>query len=229
MGHQGEVLLSSIPGYDVFVLFCVLCVSFSLFIALGSYLMQSISLYAIASRRGIKHPWLSWLPVGNLWILGCISDQYQYVVKRQVKNKRKLLLSLGLVTLVLATLLVVLCGIMMGIALELEYGYRGNDQLIGDFLASVFGIMVVSLLTSGLSIAVGILQYICMYDLYTSCEPSNNITYLVLSIFLPFSMPILVFICRNKDLGMPPRKTVPDQIPAEPAAWQPAENQEKVE
>ena len=45
------------------------------------YVFQSLSLYAIARRRGIAHPGLAWVPVAYSWILGSISDQYQYVVR----------------------------------------------------------------------------------------------------------------------------------------------------
>ena len=44
------------------------------------YVLQSLGAYTVAKRRGIHHPWLAWLPIGNVWIWGSISDQYQYVV-----------------------------------------------------------------------------------------------------------------------------------------------------
>lgn len=216
MGIHEEVILSGYASIFAFAYLVYVVIVGS--IGVGSYVLQSLGLYRIASRRGIKHAWLSWLPVGSMWILGCISDQYQYVVKRQIKNKRKALLTLGLVSLALAILVAVLCGVMVGMALEFDYGYAGGPQMAGDFLGSVFGIIVASVLMSALSIAMVILQYICLYDLYTSCEPSNNITYLLLSIFLSFLMPVLLFLCRNKDLGMPPRKTIPRQ--EESSAWE---------
>ena len=226
MGNHGDVIVdSAISGVGALGLFYLLYVLIVSAVGIGSYVLQGISFYSIAGRRGIKHAWLSWLPVGSVWILGCISDQYQYVVKRQVKNKRKVLLILGLALLAMAILVIVLCGAMIGSALEFEYSNPESDQMVGGFLGSVFGVVVASLLTSGLSIALTILQYICLYDLYTSCEPSNNVLYLLLSIFLGFLLPIFLFVCRNKDLGMPPRKAAPAQIPVEPAAWQPTQPQ----
>ena len=38
--------------------------------AIAAYIMGSLGHYTIAQRRGIKHPWLAWIPFGNLWILG---------------------------------------------------------------------------------------------------------------------------------------------------------------
>lgn len=220
MGIHEDMIITEFTaaGFRLFGLFYLAYILIISFAGVGSYVLKSLAFYRIASRRGIKHAWLSWFPVGSTWILGCISDQYQYVVKRQIKNKRKTLLILGLISLLLAILVVMLCGVMIGTALDFEYSHRGNDQLVGDFFGSVFGIIVASVLMSALSIAMVVLQYICLYDLYTSCDPSNNITYLILSIFLGFLMPILLFLCRNKDLGMPPRKVIPKQ--ENPTAWE---------
>ena len=43
------------------------------------YILYSLGIYTIAQRRGIKHPWMAWLPVANMWVLGSIADQYRYV------------------------------------------------------------------------------------------------------------------------------------------------------
>ena len=58
-------------------------------------------------------------------------------------------------------------------------------------------------------IAVLVIRYIAMYDLYTSCTPQNNVLFLVLSIFFSVTEPFFVFFIRNKDEGMPPRRQQP--------------------
>ena len=58
------------------------------------YVLQSLGLYQIAQRRGIKYTWMSWVPVLNTWILGSLSDQYNYVVHRKFRCARKWLLGL---------------------------------------------------------------------------------------------------------------------------------------
>ena len=67
----------------------------SLLVGIASYVLTSLALYTLASRRGIRKAWLSWVPVLNVWIVGSLSDQYRYVVKGQVKSKRKILLTLN--------------------------------------------------------------------------------------------------------------------------------------
>lgn len=216
MDIYGDVTDTAVAGLGVIGVIYVLYILLVGFFGLGSYILQSIALYNIASRRGIKHAWLSWIPVGSIWILGCISDQYQYVVKRQVKNKRKVMLVLNIAMAAMALLMVVICIGVFGGVIALGFNDHAVDLLAGNLIGSMFGLGICSLALSGLSIALVVIQYICLYDLYTSCDPSNNITYLLLSIFLGFLLPIFLFICRNKDLGMPPKKKADPQIPVEP-------------
>ena len=86
-----EELLSNpagiaIAGMGLLVAFVVL----ACFVVM--YVFQSIGLYTIAKRRGIANPGLAWVPVAYSWILGSVSDQYQYVVRGKVCNRRKILL-----------------------------------------------------------------------------------------------------------------------------------------
>ena len=58
----------------------------SLIFGIVSYIFRGIGLYQIAKRRRIHHPWLSWIPVGDQWILGSVADQYQYLFS--ISSKR---------------------------------------------------------------------------------------------------------------------------------------------
>ena len=58
-------------------------------VGIAAYVLRAWGMYAIAKRRGINNPWMSWVPVLDLWVLGCISDQYQYGVKDKICNRRK--------------------------------------------------------------------------------------------------------------------------------------------
>ena len=76
-------------------------------ISIATYILTALSLYTIATRRGLNHPWLSWVPVLNVWILGSLSDQYRYVVKGEEKSKRKVLLTLKIISAVIAVMMVI--------------------------------------------------------------------------------------------------------------------------
>ena len=173
-----------------------------------NYVLYSLSIYKIAKRRGIYHPWLAWLPIGNVWVLGSISDQYQYLAKGRVKNRRKVLTGLSIGAL--ATIIVVVVA-----ALVMAF----SEAAAADASETVFGAMLAIVVLAYLAmlvmaIIVLVFEYIALYDLFASCEPSNAVLYLVLSILLNVVLPFFLFACRNKDLGMPPRQPVrPAYIP----------------
>ena len=170
-------------------------------IAIVGYVFQSIGLYTIAKRRGIANPWLAWLPVGNYWIAGSIADQYQYVVNGAVKNRRMILLALSIAGFVVSSLVsTVVTGNFV-----LTTGDVTMEQLAS------LGTMgtVLDLLTSALELATFVFWQIALYDLYTSCNPKNNVLFLVLGIIFGVAVPYFIFFNRNKELGMPPRREEP--------------------
>ena len=188
-------------------------------ISIVAYVFQSVSMYSIANRRGIKNPWLAWVPLGNLWMLGCISDQYRYVAKGQVKNKRKSLLILGIVMSLLAVVTLVIEMVVMIGALDAQFK---SDSEMAAMMVGLIIMMVVCLALLAVAVAVTVIQYMALYDLFVSCDPNNGVLFLVLSILISMAMPICMFICRKKDGGMHPRKAAAPVFVPQPA-YQPAQ------
>ena len=174
------------------------------------YVLQSVGLYTVAKRRGIRHAWLSWLPIGNNWLLGCISDQYQYVVKGRNKRKRVALLVLSLVVTVLGVWLTA-----GWIQLIMEIAMRYQELLWHrpiELVLEVVGLMGWLLVLWCICVAFLVVKLTALYHLYASCVPEDRAAYLLLSMFLNGCTPVLIFACRRWDLGMPARKT---QLPQE--------------
>ena len=169
-----------------------------------TYILQSLGMYTIAKRRQIRNPWLAWLPVGNMWILGSISDQYQYVAKGRVRNRRKVLLG---------TMIAVFALMFLFYGL---YFVTWFSAMMDSEAAAVSGLLMIFFAIPMMIVAIvaAVFQYIALHDLFASCEPNNAVVFLVLSILINVTLPFFVFACRKKDLGMPPKKTeIPAQIP----------------
>ena len=174
-------------------------------VSLAAYVFSALAIYTIAQRRGIKKAWLAWLPIVNVWILGSISDQYRYVVKGEVKNKRKILLTVS----ILNTVFSIVAFVRLIVSIVLMFTGAAQDvnemDIIRQLLSSLaFYIPVLILGIVGL-----VVQIMALYDVYTSCDPANNVLYLVLSIIPiinPITKPLFLFLCRNQDGGMPPRR-----------------------
>ena len=196
----------------------------SILLALGflilTYVLEALAVQTIARRLGINHPWLAWLPIGSSWMWGCISDQYQYVVQGQIRNKRKALLVLSILQLVLELAVSFQAARAMGAVIGFALNPPMNiteEQTLNLLLGPVLSMSGSILLDLCLSIPLTIIQYFCLYDIYRSCDPGSAVVFLLLSIFLRITEPFLLFALRNKDLGMPPRQ---DQIPPQPT-WTP--------
>ena len=187
--------------------------SLSGLVSLAAYILGAIALYSLSQRRGIHHAWLSWIPVGNLWILGSLADQYQYVAHREVKNKRKVLLTLSLIQLVISLIISgVIIGAIVGIAGG-AMGYSSEDELAAMAVGSVMGILFLCLPMIGISIAKMVIRFMALYNVYQSAAPENATMFLVLSIFFRVTEPFFLFFNRQKDDGMVYRQTPPAYQP----------------
>lgn len=175
--------------------------------AIALYVLRSLGVYTIAKRRGLHHAWFAWVPVADQYLLGCISDQYQYVVKDKNKSRRKILLVLDIVYVVLLTVIV---GSFVGIAFNAAVGYISESRMTSRML----GILGLYLPLLGVWIAKLVFRYMALYDLYVSVDPKNSTMYIVLSVIFKVTEPFFLFFNRNKDDGMPPRRE------PEPTVWE---------
>ena len=186
-------------------------------ISIAVYVFTALGLYTLAQRRGLRNPWLAWIPVANVWILGSLSDQYRYVVRGQVRSKRKALLTLNIISAVMGLVMtVVIVAAVVRWVFSFQAG-ASETEIVNAILGSVMGVLALCVPWAGVAIASAVLSYMALYDIYTSCDPANNTVYLVLSILFGFTQAIFLFLCRNRDDGMPPRRD------AQPQYRQPAQ------
>jgi len=182
---------------------------------LAAYILTSVAIYTVSRRRGLRKPWLAWIPVINCWLLGSLSDQYQYVVRGENKSKRKWLIVLNVLKAVLWLLLIVLAIVAAGMLIVDD-----TREMIGMVIA-LLGLILPFV---AVTIAFCVIRYMALYDVYRSLDPANAVLYLVLSILFSPTEPFFLFFNREKDQGMPPRKQRP--VYEEPAYRQPEPQQD---
>ena len=180
--------------------------SVSTIVAVAAYVFSALGLYTIARRREIGKAWMAWVPVLNMWILGSISDQYRYVARGEVKNKRKVLLVVGI--LQFAAGIAAAVKLIVTVVLAFSGVAQGMDGM--ELLRLVLSGMVFYIPVLILGIVALVFRILALYDLFTSCDPANNVLYLILCL-IPginrITQPLFLFLCRNLDGGMPPRRT----------------------
>lgn len=202
-------------------------------VSLAAYVLQAIGLYTIAKRRGIKYAWLAWVPVGCVWILGSISDDFKARTTGRPRNKRKALVILTAVLAVLYILVLIASfrtmfkifdfeemvelaqlagevGDGMYDISEEEFAERIveivetnlTDDMLPDLMAGAIGIALLGLVSLGVGVAAAVIEWICILDLYESCEPAKKTLYFVLSLIFGIQG-VFIFLCREKDV-IPP-------------------------
>ena len=164
-----------------------------------SYVLNAVGMYRIAKRRGIHHAWLSWIPVGNSWLLGSISDHYQYVAKKKITGRRKALLVMNIILVVMGSVVVA------GATLIFSFT-TGPEDLMGSGILLMGLLVIAYLVLFGLSIAVLVVSYVAYYDLFQSSKPNYAVLFLILGIVFNVTLPFFVFACGNSDKGMPERR-----------------------
>lgn len=198
----------------------------SMLIELAAYVFMSLSLYTIANRRGIHKSWLAWVPVARLWVLGCISDQYRYLARREAKHHRRVLLFTRIAAWVLGVVILVAMLFVVGELIVVIFDSMDmTEDMFMQRLEGMTGLMPSMMTAVLLCIPFLVLQiiylvyyYIALHDVYRSSDPSNALLFTLLGIFIGICQPIFLFVCRNKDDGMPPKEQ-PDPTPVQPYVY----------
>lgn len=198
------------------------------FVSLVVYVFSALALYTIAKRRGLKNSWLAWIPVGFEWLLGSVSDQYQYLVKERNTSRRKLLLGLSLINMVLGFVLAVVA-VVMFVRLAVSAAMMTEAEIAQMVLGPVMTVLGIGLVLLVVSVVLIVVRCMSIYDLYRSCQPDTAVVFLVIGILIYGVESIFLMIVRNKDEGMPPRKREPEYKPVDAEYEQPREPWEQSE
>ena len=83
--------------YYAYSSLAIIAVLFTLlWVALGiaAYVLTALGLYAIAKNRGMENPWLAWIPIAQLYIIGVIVKELKFGESFTIP-KMELVLPLG--------------------------------------------------------------------------------------------------------------------------------------
>lgn len=95
-----------------------------------------------------------------------------------------------------------------------------TDAQVETLLTKAFILVGLAFVLMAAAIAAVIIQCICMYNLFESCDPGTKMVFFLLGLFIGL-WPVFVFVDRNKDLGLP--QGIPasfEQIPPQ-EPWNP--------
>lgn len=162
--------------------------AFLLAFAAVAYVLQSIGFHTLAKKSGIENPWLAWIPVANFYIIGALAEKSNAFYG---KKSRKFQILLPALYGVYMLLMPILSGIMSAAGAMMEM--NGAEGVFILFLLLFYGVFF------AFSIAVSVLWYVAVYKVFKLFDPDRAVLYILLSIFVSVSYPIIVFILRKRE------------------------------
>lgn len=141
--------------------------------ALALYILGALGTCRLAQRRGLKRPWLAWIPVANDYLYGELSDEVTAWRRMGRKTKYRILLpalsgaAIGSYILLIVLMIVVLVSILSTVdPLHPNPSQEKLAVLIGmSFLLMVFA-MILALVAMVSVVLLSVFISIALYPVY---------------------------------------------------------------
>lgn len=185
-------------------------IAVSAVIGIAIYLLESISVYKMAKSAEIKNPWLAFIPVANDWVFGTLAEKYKK--KNGTKSARFgiILPVLEGIVLIEAIALTVFTVISIkeitGYALD---AVNTSSEMAPEQFMSLIPVIILYFALMAVAIAYAVVFFIALWRVYYSFDKSNATLYIVLSIIFTISVPIILFIIRNRKPEFDPHNNMP--------------------
>ena len=161
-------------------------------VGIADYVVSSIGLYKLASKRQIEKPWFAWLPVVGDLLLGRVTEDCD---AREGKHHKW-----STVMLVLA--LVSVCGVILFftayfimIFVTVMQVSMSNGDPTGALVVVFIVIMIAAMIMGIGAAAYAACRYICVYKIFESIAPEKTLKYFLLAIMVPLAYGILLMKC----------------------------------
>lgn len=182
----------------------------SLLIGLALYLLESIGVYKMAKSAEIKNPWLSFVPVGRNWVFGTLAEKYKK--KNGTKSAR-----FGIILPVLEGIVLIeaiALTIFTVISIKEITGYaldavNTSSEMAPEQFMSLIPVIILYFALMAVAIAYAVVFFIALWRVYSSFDKSNATLYIVLSVIFTISVPIILFIIRNRKPEFDPHNNMP--------------------
>jgi len=193
-----------------FFTFFIGAIAVSAVIGIAIYLLESISVYKMAKSAEIKNPWLAFVPVANDWVFGTLAEKYKK--KNGTKSAR-----FGIILPVLEGIVLIesiALTIFTVISVKEITGYaldavNTSAEMAPEQFMSLIPVIILYFALIAVAIAYAVVFFIALWRVYSSFDKSNATLYIVLSVIFTISVPIILFIIRNRKPEFDPHNNIP--------------------
>jgi len=187
-GNLPSVSSDSVIGIAFLVLALVLL--FALAICAVIYVFSAIGTYKIAKNRNMNAPYLAFIPVANVYLLGLIADDIERTMGKKTSYAKKLLV-LSIITFAISIFMMPI-SFISGFATGMGSTALATAMLIPEVLLAVASFVI--------AIVLAVYEYIVIYKIFKEYSPENATLFLVLSVLFSIH-PFILFAIRNKKSG----------------------------
>ena len=193
-----------------FFTFFIGAIAVSAVIGIAIYLLESISVYKMAKSAEIKNPWLAFIPVANDWVFGTLAEKYKK--KNGTKSARfGIILPVleGIVlmeTIALTIFTVISVKEITGYALD---AVNTSSEMAPEQFVSLIPVIILYFALMAVAFANIIVFYVALWRIYSAFDKPNATLYIVLSVVFTISVPIILFIIRNRKPEFDPHNNMP--------------------
>ena len=193
-----------------FLTFFIGAIAVSAVIGIAIYLLESISVYKMAKSAEVKNPWLAFIPVANDWVFGTLAEKYKK--KNGTKSARfGIILPVleGIVfieSIALTIFTVISVKEITGYALD---AVNTSAEMAPEQFMSLIPVIILYFALMAVAIAYAVVFFIALWRVYSSFDKSNATLYIVLSVIFTISVPIILFIIRNRKPEFDPHNNIP--------------------
>ncbi|MBR5539368.1 MAG: hypothetical protein IKU61_05660 [Clostridia bacterium] len=174
----------------------------ALLFGIAMYVMNAIAIMRMAKRTGIRNVWLEFIPIGDIYLLGRISD-----AGKGKHTRTKMLMT---TVIILFVLYIVWVAVLIGAAVAGPM----SDTIPVMFVAPLFGTLALLLIAA---VCLTVFEYIAYYYVCENFGGSGGIGYFIGILLGYFFMPIVSVVILLILSGKQPRLTdAPAELPTVP-------------
>ena len=178
----------------------VLTIALAAGIWLAFFILQGVGVYTMAKRRGMKRKGLAFVPFANIWYIGKLAGECN-VFGQKMKRAGLYAMLAQIVTTVVCALAVaaeIFLFLSEGVPLFDDLGFYWMD--LSGFTDTVYKFYNISdYILSIFQLIYEILMLILLFGLYKKYYPKNYLVLGMLSLFIPLSRFVIVFVLRNRN------------------------------
>ncbi|KMZ54510.1 hypothetical protein [Dorea sp. D27] len=174
--------------------------------ALASYILQGIGMYTLGKKRGMRYPWLAFVPYARVYYQGELCGTLEFK-ERRMDNPGIWLLVIPIASGVITGIFTVIvwAGMLANIVRLSDYAYNSYYTFSdifsgfgsGIMLLAVLGLSLFTLIAAAVQKTLTVLVNRQIYERYT--DGNYAVTHAVLGVFVPLYTAVYFFIIRNRE------------------------------